>query len=122
MLRVMQSWLGDQTDRWGRYPVTLVLSIVMAAIFCNQTISTMMCADLMKQTYLERGGSRQELAIDMENSVILMACFIPWSLGCSVPLSFMGVDFHALPYAVFMYALPLCYLFTKKRLMKKHSA
>ena len=51
----------------------------------------------------------------MENSVILIACFIPWSIGCSVPLSFFGMDYHALPYAVYMYALPICYWFTKKR-------
>ena len=114
MLKGLQSKLGVLCKRFGRYPVTMVVSVVMAAVFCNQTIATMMCSDLMKQTYLDDGGSGQELAIDMENSVILIACMIPWAIGCSVPLSFMGADYHSLPYAVFMYATPLCYLFTKK--------
>ena len=74
-----------------------------------------MCSDLLSKPYEDAGASRQELAIDMENSVILIACFIPWSIGCSVPLSFFGMDYHALPYAVYMYALPICYWFTKKR-------
>ena len=69
----------------------------------------------MKQPYLDGGGTKEELAIDMENSVILIACFIPWSIGCSVPLALLGADFTSLPFAVFMYLVPICYLFTKKK-------
>lgn len=118
MLTVLQDRLRQCSSRFGRFPVMLALSVVMASVFCNQTISTMMCCDLMKQPYLDEGGTNQELALDMENSVILMACFIPWSIGCSVPLSFMGAGVSSLPFAVFMYATPLCYLVMKKWLWK----
>ena len=106
------------------------MSIGTAAVFCNQTIATLMCCDLLKKPYLEGirtaedsadaadaavSVSMTELAIDMENSVILIACFIPWSIGCSVPLSFFGADFHSLPFAVYMYTVPIFWLLTKKR-------
>ena len=94
------------------------MSIGISAIFCNQTIGTLMCCDLMKQPYIDGGGTLEELAIDMENSVILIACFIPWSIGCSVPLALLGADFTSLPFAVYMYAVPICYLFTKKKWFK----
>ena len=78
-----------------------------------------MCCSLLKKPYLDRGSSSDasmtELAIDMENSVILVACFIPWCIGCSVPLSFFGADFRSLPFAVYMYAVPICYFLMKKR-------
>lgn len=115
MLLSLQDKLGKACSKIGRFGVMVCMSIAISAIFCNQTIGTLMCCDLMKQPYLSGGGTKEELAIDMENSVILVACFIPWSIGCSVPLTLLGADFTSLPFAVFMYLVPLCYLFTKKK-------
>lgn len=146
LLDELQEKLSRACTRFGRFTVMLMMSIGTAAVFCNQTIATLMCCDLLKKPYLEVGRSPEasaessaetsdeagcavpsadgstaseasmtELAIDMENSVILIACFIPWSIGCSVPLSFFGADFHSLPFAVYMYAVPICYLLMKKR-------
>ena len=142
LLDELQERLSRACTRFGRFTVMLMMSIVTAAVFCNQTIATLMCCDLLKKPYLEGGSdadasaaaadeagcafspadgstvsdaSMTELAIDMENSVILIACFIPWSIGCSVPLSFFGADFHSLPFAIYMYAVPIFWLLMKKR-------
>jgi len=119
MLESLQQKLGAACTRLGRFSVMVLISIGSAAVFCNQTIATLMCSDFLKKPYKDGGGSMEELAIDMENSVILIACFIPWSIGCTVPLTFMGMDIRALPYAIFMYAVPICYFFTKKRWYKE---
>lgn len=118
MLESLQQKLSKACTRFGRFAVMIFMSIAMSSVFCNQTIGTLMCADMLKKPYLDGGGSNEELAIDMENSVILIACTIPWSIGCSVPLALLGADFKSLPFAVFMYAVPICYLFTKKRWFK----
>ena len=118
MLDSLQEKLGKACNVAGRFAIMVAMSIAMASIFCNQTIGTLMCADLMRKPYIDGGGDNTELAIDLENSVILIACFIPWSIGCSVPLLMLGVDFKALPFAVFMYLVPICYLFTKKKWFK----
>lgn len=115
MLLSLQDKLKNACTQIGRFGVMVCMSIGVSAIFCNQTIATLMCCDLMKQPYLDGGGTKEELAIDMENSVILIACFLPWSIGCSVPLTLLGADFTSLPFAVFMYLVPICYLFTKKK-------
>ena len=115
MLETLQEKITQACTRIGRFAVMVVLSIVSTMMFCNQTITTLMCNDLMEKPYLDGGGSRQELAIDLENSVILIACSIPWAIGCSVPLSFFGVGPKAMLYAFFMFLVPICYLFTKKR-------
>jgi len=115
MLEALQEKLNRACTKIGRFTMMVLLSIGSAAVFCNQTISTLMCADLLEKPYLDGGGSKEELAIDMENSVILLACFIPWSIGCSVPLAFLGVNAEALPFAFYMYLVPVCYWFTKKR-------
>lgn len=118
MLDSLQEKLSAACSRVGRFAIMILMSIAMSSIFCNQTIGTLMCADLMRKPYIDGGGDNTELAIDLENSVILIACFIPWSIGCSVPLLMLGVDFKALPFAVFMYLVPICYLFTKKKWFK----
>ncbi len=118
MLESLQQKLSKACTRFGRFAVMIFMSIAMSSVFCNQTIGTLMCADMLKKPYIDGGGSNEELAIDMENSVILIACTIPWSIGCSVPLALLGADFKSLPFAVFMYAVPICYLFTKKRWFK----
>ena len=145
LLDELQEKLSRACTRFGRFTVMLMMSIGTAAVFCNQTIATLMCCDLLKKPYMEVGrdadasaaaadtadqarcavppadgstvsdASMTELAIDMENSVILIACFIPWSIGCSVPLSFFGADFHSLPFAIYMYAVPIFWLLMKKR-------
>lgn len=115
MLDSFQNKIGDACGRRGRFPVMIFMSIISAMVFCNQTIATLICSDLMKKPYLDRGGSKEELAMDMENSVILIACMIPWCIGCSVPLSFLGVGYGAVPLAVYMYLVPVCYIFTKKK-------
>ncbi len=103
------------TERFGCFPVMTVLSAVMAALFCNQIIPVMMSKDLFADIYEQRGASRTELAVDIENSAAIIVTLVPWCLMCSVPLGFMGVGYGAMKYAVYVYAVPLCYLLTKKR-------
>ena len=114
MLNTVQEKLGEICGRIGRFPAMLIMSISMACVFCNQTISTLMCGNLLEKPYLDGGGTKEELALDMENSVILIACFIPWSLGWAVPTSFLDAGIESMPYACYMYLVPLCWLVTKK--------
>ena len=99
----------------GRLAITFFVSVASCVVFCNQTIATLMCNDLLTKPYLNTGGSRQELAIDMENTVIVVVGLVPWAIACSVPLTFMGVGISALPWACYMYLIPICYFFTKRR-------
>lgn len=114
MLLSLQEKLGQACSKLGRFSVMIMLSIGSAAIFCNQTIASIVCADLLRKPYEDAGASNTELAIDIENSVILIACIIPWCIGCSVPRAFFGVSAACLPYAVYMYAVPITYFFLKR--------
>ncbi len=115
MLKSLLDLIEKSCTKVGRLAVTFLVSAATCCIFCNQTIATLMCNDLLMKPYLNTGGSRQELAIDMENTVIIIVGLIPWCIACSVPLTFMGVGIGALPWAFYMYLVPACYFFTKKR-------
>lgn len=114
LLGGLQGRIKALTDRIGRFPVMVLLSMVTLSIFCNQTIASMMCCDIMKKPYAEAGASKEELALDLENSVIVLAGVVPWAIACTVPLAFMQVGYSAVPLALFLYVTPLCYGIQKK--------
>ena len=99
----------------GRFATSVLVGLASCVLFCNQTIATLMHNDLLTKPYLDTGGTRQELAIDIENSTIIFVGLIPWAIACSVPLTFFGIGNEAILWAWYLYLVPLCYLFTKKR-------
>ena len=114
MLEPVHIALSKSIRRIGRFATQFIFSIAATILFCNQTITTLLAAEALADPYEQTGGNMQELAIDMENSGIVIAGFIPWCLGCKVPLTFMNVGAEAIPYAVYIFLIPLCYLFTKR--------
>lgn len=118
MLKPLQHMASAVSSKTGRFFVMTLTSLLTLCVFCNQTIATIMCSDLLKKTYEEEGASKTELAIDMENSVIILAPFVPWTIACTVPLEFMQADITAIPYAFLLYLTPLCYGILKKFYLK----
>ena len=115
MLKSLLDVIEKGCRKTGRYAVTVIISLISCVVFCNQTIATLMCNDLLTRPYLNTGGSRQELAIDMENTVILIVGLIPWCIACSVPLTFFNAGIDSMPWAIYLYIVPICYFLTKRR-------
>lgn len=114
MMEPVHAALEKCCRKTGRFATCLVFGILSTVLFCNQTITSLLAAEVLSEPYKNTGGNMQELAIDMENSNIVAAGFIPWCLGCKVLLTFMDVGPEAVPYAVYIFLIPLCYLFTKR--------
>lgn len=96
--------------RVGRFPAMVLVSTLCAAVLCNQAVASMMGEQLLGRCY----SDREELAIDIENSAIMTAGLIPWSIACSIPLSMLGAGNAAIFYALLLWLTPLCYFFTKR--------
>lgn len=114
MLSGAQWVLKKLVDKIGKFATMVITSLVTNGIFCNQTIASIMCSDLMTPFYETQEGEKTELAIDIENSAIVLAGLVPWTVACTVPLGMLGVGFEALPYSVLLYMIPVCYGITKK--------
>ncbi len=104
-------------DRWGLFPVTALVSLAAGMIFCNQSIMVMMGQPLVKRAYEKKGASREQLAVDLENSAIVLAAVIPWNIACSIPHQMLGAGPGAVPYTVLMFMIPLCHALTGKWFM-----
>lgn len=101
--------------RAGRFPACTAVCALAGMIFCNQSAGPVVADQLLEETYRARGQGGEELALDIENSGIVMAPLIPWNISVSIPLVMLGADASAIPYEVLLYAIPLCYLLTKRR-------
>lgn len=114
MLGGIQDKLKPMMQKIGRFGTMVVVSFATLMLFCNQTIASMMCNDILGKPYEEAGASKDELAMDIENSVIVLSATVPWVLACSVPLNFMQVGYEVVPFSFFLFLIPICYGIQKK--------
>ncbi|MBO4914115.1 MAG: hypothetical protein J5449_02820, partial [Oscillospiraceae bacterium] len=109
-----QEKLGAVGAKLGLLPTTALLSLLCSMILCNQTIVLIMLRQMMGRVYEDVGASNEEFAMDIANSGVMIAGLVPWCIACAVPLQMLGVGVSALPYALLLYSIPICYLLTKK--------
>lgn len=95
--------LGARVTPFG---AILLASVGTSMISCNQTLSIMLTRQLSED--LEPDASHMALAL--ENSAVVVAPLIPWSIAGAVPLATVGAPMTSLFAAFFLYLLPACYL------------
>lgn len=115
MLDGVKARLGELARRWGLFPVQVALGVLMPAVFCNQTVSIIINAQLTQELYRQHGCTPMVQAEDIGSSVLVLAGLVPCAIACSVPVATMGASFLCLPLSVFLWLVPLCRLFTERK-------
>ena len=115
MLSSVEGVLRRLCGRIGRFPAMVLTSIATACVFCNQTIGIIMCRQCMGGNYPDTEQGRIDLMLDIENSVVTISGLAPWCIACSVPMGMLGLDVRSLPFACFLYLIPLCWHFQLRR-------
>jgi len=86
---------------------TLGVSLVTAAYGCTQTIAILLTQQLTQEAYEKAGLDRHQQAMDLENTVVVLSPLIPWNIAGLVPATILISDAGFIPYAVYLYVLPL---------------
>ena len=94
-------------QRIGVFPVLALTSIPVSAIACNQTLSLILEAQLIKPLYVKRNLSDTQMMLDMSNTTVTIAGLIPWNTACAIPLSLLGASYAAIPWALYLWLLPI---------------
>ena len=110
--------LGDQLSRWpggrGRFGGTLVAGSLTAAFGCTQTMAILLTQKIVQPRYRREGCAQGQLAVDIENTAVVLAPLIPWNIAGLVPATILMTDASFIPFAVYLYLLPLLnWLLTK---------
>lgn len=107
--RLKNSLLKMEMRREKRFSATLIVSTIAAAFGCTQTIAVVLTSEIMKVCYGQ--GENDQFSLDIENSGILVSALIPWNIAALVPTTTLNVSIAGyVPYAVYLYILPLVYL------------
>ena len=106
--------LGRFAEKAGIFPAMVLTSTLVSCCFCNQSVAIVMSEQLMSPHYRRAGLSATTMAIDIENSAVMIAGLVPWSIAVAIPLAMMEVGSSAILFAALLYLTPLCYLFTRR--------
>ena len=124
MLSSIEGMFEKMCRKFGRFPAMVAASLTACAVFCNQTIGIIMCRQCMARNYADDGEGRTAMMLDIENSVVTLAGLVPWCIASSVPLGMLGCGISALPFAAYLYLIPLCRhlsLLREQRRAARHS-
>jgi Na+/H+ antiporter nhaC len=103
LLRRMCQLVADLSDNSTPFFGVLITSMFTSMVSCNQTLAIMLTNDLCENAE----NSSSALALDIENSAVILAPLVPWSISNISVLSAIGAPSMSLLAASFLYLLPL---------------
>ena len=96
-------------NRTKRFLITLFLGLVIAAIGCSQTIAFILTIEILRNTY--EHYNNDDMAMEFSDSAIVTSALVPWCIAALIPTAVLNIsNFKFIPYAIFLYIIPLCHL------------
>ena len=114
-LHGIKEFIEKLNNRITPFGTTLLISVITAAVSCNQTLSIMLTSQLCGENNMDK----KRFAISLENSAVIVAALIPWSIASAVPLGFIDAPTQSVCAAVYLYLLPIWYFIISKRQQRK---
>jgi Na+:H+ antiporter, NhaC family len=90
----------------ARFLSTVLISLLAAGFGCTQTIGILLTEELVRPSYPQPA----ELALDLENTVVVLSPLVPWNIAGFVPATVLMTDWQFIPYAVYLYLIPVLIL------------
>lgn len=102
ILKKLKEFISFLSNKITDFGAVLVTAIIACSIACNQSLATILTEQLCNEIM-----PKKKLAIAIENTVIVLAGLVPWSVAMAVPLKALEVGNKAGFFAIFLYILPL---------------
>ncbi len=103
LLEIFRSSLNRLSARILPFGSILVTSILTVMVSCNQTLAIM----LTHQLCMDTEPDPETMASHLENTAVVIAPLIPWSIAGAVPLATVGAPTGCILTACYLYLLPL---------------
>lgn len=101
----LSQWLPG-TGKRALFGGTVVAGALTSAFGCTQTIAILLTEQLSQPRYGAAQASPTQLAVDIENSAVVLAPLVPWNIAGIGPATLLLTDSGFIPYAVYLYLLP----------------
>jgi NhaC family Na+:H+ antiporter len=107
LLNGVKGKIAQLAEKCTPFGSTLILSFLTGMVACNQTLAIMLTDQLCADTEKDK----QEFALTLEDTVVLTAALVPWSIASAVPLTSVGAPALSIAFACYLYLQPLWSLF-----------
>jgi NhaC family Na+:H+ antiporter len=114
LLKDIESRIAWIRGKIGVFATMLVTAIITGSFGCSQTLAIMLTYQLIRNLYNDEGLDKYKLAIDIEDTVIVISALIPWNIAGAVPAAALTADSSYALYAYYLYLLPLAGLLLRR--------
>lgn len=85
----------------------IITGIITSSLGVTQALAIIMSEQLLKKPYAINNKSNYDLALDIADSAVVISVMIPWNVAGLIPAKMLGFDARFIPFAAFLYILPL---------------
>lgn len=110
LLKGLQSQIQQLALRIGCQPALTLAGLFTSLIACNQAFAIILTHQLCAGFSWEK----EDLALGLENTVVVLSPLVPWSIACAVVLDSTGSPRGSIFVACFLYLLPLWQLWKNR--------
>ena len=101
-------WLAR---RIGAFRTTAIVGLFSTGLACNQTLSIILTHQLCSHVQ----SNRREMAMYLENSVVILSAVLPWSIAFSMVSLTLQQSAAIIPFALYLWVVPLYWCVRSKR-------
>lgn len=101
-------WLAR---RIGAFRTTAIVGLFSTGLACNQTLSIIITHQLCSHVQ----SNRREMAMYLENSVVILSAVLPWSIAFSMVSLTLQQSAAIIPYALYLWLVPLYWCIRSRR-------
>ncbi|MEB3282067.1 MAG: Na+/H+ antiporter NhaC family protein [Lyngbya sp.] len=115
ILNFIEQFLHSAKSQQHLFLATMLIGTVSAAYGCTQTIAILLTQQLVQKRYQTLELKNEQLAVNLEDTVVMISPLIPWNIAGLVPVTLLMSDLNCLPYAFYLYLIPLFNLLRKPK-------
>ncbi|MGC1309762.1 MAG: Na+/H+ antiporter NhaC family protein [Phormidesmis sp.] len=124
-LSFVDTWLSKIRTQRQLARATVVTAIFANLFGCTQTIAILLTGQVMRphyqsyyQSYYQKFSassvSDEQLALDLEDTAVVIAPLVPWNIAGLIPATILAVGPGFIPYTSYLLLLPLFSLFRNR--------
>ena len=100
--------------RIGAFRATALVGLLSTALSCNQTLSII----LTRQLCAHAQHNRREMAMYLENSVVLLSAVLPWSIAFSMCGLTLQQGPAIIPFALYLWMVPVYWCLRSRNVLQ----
>lgn len=107
VLESIKFLLKKVSSRSELFLSTILVGTASSAFGCTQTIAIVLTQQLLEDKYKQQQLDNYQLATDIENTAVVLSPLIPWNIAGLVPATILMTDAGFIPFATYLYFVPL---------------